>query len=178
MGRKAGRERRTVARQMALFEGVSGYAQEQVKEKVYRIQVVRLQVVKEATLASYARTISTPADAAELARPLLEGADREHFLALYLDTKNRVNAVHTVSVGTLNSSAVHPREVFKAAILTNAAAVILVHNHPSGDPAPSREDRATTAKLVEAGKLLGIEVLGHIVLGEGRFCSLRQAGLM
>lgn len=160
--------------QLALFEQDGSYEQ----GRTYRIQVVRLQMVREASLKTYARTIGTPAEAAELVRPLLAGADREHFLVLCLDTKNRVNAVHTVSVGTLNSSAVHPREVFKAAILANAAAVILAHNHPSGDPTPSREDRETTARLVECGKILGIEVLDHVVLGEGRFCSLRQAGLM
>ncbi|TDA67703.1 MAG: DNA repair protein RadC [Clostridia bacterium] len=165
-----------MARQLALFEKAGSYAQ--TKEKVYRVQVVRLQMVREASLATYVRTIGTPADVADLVRPLLEGADREHFLVLCLDTKNRVSAIHTVSVGTLNSSPVHPREVFKAAILANAASVILAHNHPSGDPEPSRDDREVTARLVECGKILGIGLLDHVVLGEGRFYSLKEAGLL
>lgn len=161
-------------RQMALFaEGET-----RPQERTYRIQVVRLEMVKETSLKAYARTISTPADAAELVRPMLEAADREHFLVLCLDTKNRVTAVHTVSIGSLNASMCHPREVFKAAILANAASIILAHNHPSGDPTPSREDQATTAKLVQAGKLLGIEVLDHVIIGEGRFFAFKQAGLL
>lgn len=135
-------------------------------------------MVREASLAAYARTIGTPADAADLVRPILEGADREHFLAVCLDTKNRVNAIHTVSVGTLNSSPVHPREVFKAAILSNSAAVILAHNHPSGDPQPSRDDVEITRRLAECGKILGIQVLDHVVLGDGCYVSFRERGLL
>jgi DNA repair protein RadC len=159
---------------MVLFEAGGTPA----KDKTYRIQVVRVQVVREGSFAAYARTLDNPAAAAELVRPLLEGADREHFLVICLNVKNRVNAVHTVSIGSLNASMVHPREVFKAAILTNAAGVILAHNHPSGDPAPSKEDRAVTTGLVQAGKLLGIPVLDHVIIGEGRHFSFRQAGLI
>jgi len=161
-------------RQMAIFEGADTH----YRQKVYRVQVVRLQLVREASLSCYAKTITTAADVAELVRPMLQGADREHFLAIMLDTKNKVNAIHTVSVGTLNASLVHPREVFKVALLTNAASVILCHNHPSGDPTPSKEDRDTTMRLVQVGKLLGIEVLDHVIIGEGRFFACKQAGLL
>ena len=92
--------------------------------------------------------------------------DREHFFLITLDSKNRTIGYHTVSIGSLSTSVVHPPEVWKPAILDSAAAVIFLHNHPSGDPAPSREDRDCTNRLVEASKILGIRVLDHIVFGE------------
>ena len=101
-------------------------------------------------------------------------ADREHFIVLCLDTKHNITAVHTASIGSLNAAIVHPREVVKVAILATAAAVIVAHNHPSGDPTPSEEDIALTERLVSAGRILGIEVLDHLVLGDQRFVSLRE----
>jgi DNA repair protein RadC len=91
-----------------------------------------------------------------------------------LDTKNRLLSWETVSLGTLSTSVVHPREVFKGAILANAASIILCHNHPSGDPKPSAEDIAITKRLAEAGKILGIDVLDHIIFGEEGFVSLKE----
>lgn len=105
----------------------------------------------------------------------MQGLDRENFVVLLLDTKNKVIGINTVSIGTLNSSLVHPREVFKPAILASAAALILAHNHPSGDPKPSREDIEVTKRLIEAGGLLGIQVLDHIIVGD--YCvSLKEQG--
>jgi DNA repair protein RadC len=103
-----------------------------------------------------------------------ELADRERFVLVLLDGKNRVIGFHVVSVGSLTAALVHPREVFKAAILANAAAVILAHNHPSGDPEPSAEDRALTARLRQVGELVGIRVLDHVVIGDGSFTSLAE----
>ncbi len=91
--------------------------------------------------------------------------DREHFVLITLDSKNRTIGYHTISIGSLSTSVVHPREVWKSALLDSAAAVVFMHNHPSGDPAPSREDRDCTNRLVEASKILGIRVLDHIVFG-------------
>jgi DNA repair protein RadC len=106
-------------------------------------------------------------------------ADREHFVVILLDQKHGVIGINTVSVGSLTASVVNPREVFKPAILANAAAIICGHNHPSGDPQPSREDRAITTKLFDAGKLLGIDVLDHVIIGaEGRYFSFGDAGLL
>jgi DNA repair protein RadC len=105
-----------------------------------------------------------------------EKLDREEFLVVPLDTKNRVLGFHVVSVGSLGASLVHPREVFKIAILANAASVILVHNHPSGDPEPSAEDRRVTERLKEAGELVGIPVLDHVVIGDGRYVSFTDRG--
>ena len=102
--------------------------------------------------------------------------DREHFIVLLLDRKNNVTGINTVAIGSLSATVVHPREVFTPAILDKAAAIILAHNHPSGDPAPSPEDKAMTRKLVEAGKLLGIQVLDHIIVGHERAYSFADAG--
>lgn len=103
---------------------------------------------------------------------------QEHFLALYLDTKNQVIKKQMVSKGTLNASLVHPREVFNPAVKASANSIILVHNHPSGDPTPSKEDETVTKNLVDAGELLGISVLDHVVIGDGEFISLREKGVM
>jgi DNA repair protein RadC len=139
------------------------------------VPVVRLQMVKDRTLRTYARTVANAADAARVLREFLEGADREHFVVMTLDTKHIVTGLHVVSIGTLSATAVHPREVFKVALLANAAAVILGHNHPSGDPTPSAEDVDLTRRLVEAGRLVGIEVLDHVIVGDDvQYVSLRE----
>lgn len=121
-------------------------------------------------------TISSPADAAGLVIEEMRHYLREHFRVLLLDTKNKVLGMEEISIGSLNTSLVHPREVFRPAIRKACASVILIHNHPSGDPTPSSEDIAVTRRLYEAGRLLGIEVLDHVVIGDGRFVSFREKG--
>jgi len=111
----------------------------------------------------------------ELFRRLAD-EDREVFLVCLLDTKQKVTGVQVASVGTLDASLVHPREVFKAAIVANAASVICVHNHPSGDPRPSREDHDITARLRDAGRLLGIPLLDHVVVGLRGYTSFADRG--
>jgi DNA repair protein RadC len=103
---------------------------------------------------------------------------REYFIALLLDGKNRIILEEQVSEGSLNQSIVHPREVFNRAVKESAAAVILVHNHPSGDPSPSREDREISRRLKEAGEILGIRVLDHIIIGDGAYVSFVEQGLL
>lgn len=103
---------------------------------------------------------------------------KEMFLTLHLDGKNRIIAMDVVSIGSLNQSIVHPREVFKTACLSNAAALILIHQHPSGDPTPSAEDTAITRRLKEAGELMGIKVLDHIIIGDGEYCSFVEKGVL
>ena len=122
------------------------------------------------------RTLSRPRDVAHVLTTLLQDEAAEVFGILCLTTKHRVIAYHEVSRGALDATLVHPREVFKAAILANASAVILAHNHPSGDPTPSGEDTALTRRLVDGGALLGIEVLDHLIIGDGRYCSFREEG--
>jgi len=117
--------------------------------------------------------IKSPEDVVGVVGSTLKGKKKEHFLALLLDTRNRLIRTSTVSMGSLDSSIVHPREVFKEAISASAASVIFVHNHPSGDPEPSEDDIELTKRLVEVGKLLGILVLDHIIVGDGNYMSLK-----
>jgi DNA repair protein RadC len=145
---------------------------------MYRIQHVRLALVREGTSSSPVREITSPQDAYEVLRPMLADRDREVFAVVLLNTRHRVTGLHIVSIGTINASLVHPRETFSAALLGNAAAVILAHNHPSGDPEPSHEDLALTSRLKQAGELLGIPVLDHLIVGHDRFLSLKERGLL
>ncbi|GAE93031.1 DNA repair protein RadC [Gracilibacillus boraciitolerans JCM 21714] len=103
---------------------------------------------------------------------------QEHFVALFLDTKNKVIHKETVFIGSLNASIVHPREVFRIAIKKASGSIIVCHNHPSGDPIPSNEDVQVTKRLKESGKMIGIEVLDHIIIGDGNFISLKEKGYL
>lgn len=120
--------------------------------------------------------IRRPEDVFPLLREEFRGLDRERFLALYLDTRHRVAAVETVSIGSLNASLVHPREVFKPAVAMSAAAVVVAHNHPSGDPRPSDDDLELTSRLDRCGDLLGIALLDHLVAGGEEIISIREYG--
>lgn len=122
-------------------------------------------------------TVTKPEDLLPLLSGYYARHDREEVLAIYLNQQNVVVAIHSVSVGTLTASLVHPREVFKVALLCNAAAVMIVHNHPSGDPTPSDSDKAITKTLKQGGDLLGIRFLDHLIVGEGaRFYSFSCEG--
>ncbi len=146
---------------------------------VSSINIYKIKMIKEDAV-EYSDTIKSPCDVAALAREVLgmhEMAE-ENFIILCLNTKNKIAGVHTVSIGSLNASIVHPREVFKAALLNNASGIICLHNHPSGDPEPSRDDIDTTHRLVNAGNILGIKVLDHIIIGDGRYISLKEQGMM
>lgn len=126
------------------------------------------------------RIIHCPEDASTIARSIFktDELDVEIFGILLLNIKNTVTGATIVSKGSLTASVVHPREIFKTAILGNAACIMLVHNHPSGDPEPSREDISTTGKLVKAGKLLDIPVIDHIIIGDDSYVSLKEKGLL
>jgi DNA repair protein RadC len=132
------------------------------------VPVYRIALVRESQIVEPASTpVRKASEAAKVLRQLLANLDREHFVALLLDAQHKPIGINIISVGSLTASIVHPREVFKAAILANAAAVIVAHNHPSGSVEPSAEDIGLTHRLREAGELLGIRVLDSIVLGEG-----------
>lgn len=126
--------------------------------------------------------LTTPRDAAVLASALLADATVEKVLALHLTTKHALIGVHVVSTGTLDSAIVHPRDVFKAACLSNAAGLLLVHNHPSGDPTPSQDDRALVARLRAAGELLGVELVDALIVTDPvdglRYFSFLESGLL
>ena len=121
-------------------------------------------------------TVKTPRDAAMFIMEDLRYLKKENFVCLFLNTKNHIIAQETLSVGTLNASLVHPREVFRSAIRFSSASIICAHNHPSGDPTPSSEDITITRRLVDAGNLLGIDVLDHIIIGDGQYVSLKEQG--
>ena len=136
---------------------------------------VRIVFVRDGA-APYAGPIRSAADVWRLLKEEALAWDRERFLSLLLDARHRAIGLEEVSVGTATASLVHPRELFKAAILANASALILVHNHPSGDPVPSSEDRDLTRRIREAAELIGIRLLDHVVLGEGAYHSFAEAG--
>ncbi|TNJ67675.1 JAB domain-containing protein [Paenibacillus hemerocallicola] len=123
-------------------------------------------------------TIRSPHDVSLLMMEELRYLQKEHFVCLFLNTKNHVIGQETLSIGSLNASIVHPREVFLAAIKRSSASIICVHNHPSGDPTPSPEDIEITRRLVEAGSVIGIEVLDHVIIGDLESVSLKELGLM
>jgi len=126
--------------------------------------------------------IKSPEDVTQFVKQILiqemRDYDREHFMVLYLDRKGGLIVKEDISIGGLHSSIVHPREVFKTAVKRSAASMILAHNHPSGDPAPSREDIDITRRLIEAGHIMGIEILDHVIIGENTYCSLKEKGLL
>ncbi|WP_309271477.1 DNA repair protein RadC [Paenibacillus sp.] len=122
--------------------------------------------------------IRTPRDAADVLMEQLRYLQKEHFVCLFLNTKNHIIAQETLSIGSLNASIVHPREVFRASIKCSSASIVCAHNHPSGDPTPSPEDISLTLRLKEAGEIVGIEVLDHLIIGDGEFVSLKEQGLM
>lgn len=155
------------------LQGIRGIGKKKAFTLIAAVELAKrmLTVNQEKKVA-----IRCPLDAANLMEDM-KFLDREHFRAIHLNTKKLVICVDTVSIGTLNSSLVHPRELFKTAIKRSTAAILLVHNHPSGDPSPSREDIDITDRIADAGKILGIEVLDHIIIGNS-FLSLKEQGLM
>jgi DNA repair protein RadC len=144
-----------------------------------RVGVIKTQIVREGSMLYSNRRIHSPTDAIELVYGIFKYADREMMVVVSLDSKNTPVALEIVSVGTVNSCLVHMRELFKHSILNNATSIMCFHNHPSGIPQPSKEDLDVTRKMDEAGKLLGIWLLDHIIVGEGKtYVSLQERGLI
>jgi len=141
----------------------------------------RVNLVREGSTKAETRHVKTPAESARVLRACMpEDTDRESFAFLMLDVRHKVIGFHVASIGCLTSSVVHPREIFTVAVLAKASALILCHNHPSGDSSPSNEDIALTRRLAAAGVLMGIEVLDHIILGDGsgQWVSLKERGIL
>ncbi|MEF2292702.1 MULTISPECIES: RadC family protein [Virgibacillus] len=122
--------------------------------------------------------IRSPEDGADYIMEDMRVLNQEHFVALFLNTKNQVIHRQTIFIGSLNASIVHPREVFREAVKRSAASIIVAHNHPSGDPTPSREDIHVTRRLVESGKMIGIELMDHLIIGNRKFVSLKEKGYL
>ncbi len=143
-----------------------------------KINIVSVKLVKEGDMLVVNKSINSPSVVYEVLKEYLEGADREKFVLLTLNTKNHITSITTVSVGSLSETTVHPREVFKTAILLNSASIIVCHNHPSGDSTPSKADINVTDRIKEGGKILGIELLDHIIIGDDNYCSFKAKGLI
>jgi DNA repair protein RadC len=148
----------------------------QQQQSAKRVNIISLKVVREKSFLYPERRITSPKDAYNLVKRFLVDVDREYFIVVCLDTKSQPTAINICHVGSLNASIVHPREVLKPAILSNSASIIVAHNHPSSDPTPSREDIEVTKRLSEAGKIIGIDLLDHIIVGIDRFISLKEKG--
>jgi len=179
----------TAQRLLSEFGNLKGIADASVEElsQVRGIGIAKAAQIKAAfelssRLEGYAEAgdkpvVKTPEDVNSLVRGRLRGKKKEYFLALLLDTRNQLIKVAEISIGSLDTSIVHPREVFKEAISASAASVVFVHNHPSGDPEASEDDIRLSKRLAEAGELVGIEVLDHIIIADKKFLSLKREGL-
>jgi DNA repair protein RadC len=152
-----------------------------MKQTMESINLYTLKMIKEKEVLYVTdNLITSPQGVFDLVEKVYELSSEavEKFGIITLNTKNKVVGMHIISVGTLNAGLVHPREVYKTALCNNAASIIAFHNHPSGDPTCSPEDIEVTKRLVEAGQILGIQLLDHIIIGEGNFYSLKERGHM
>jgi DNA repair protein RadC len=151
-----------------------------IQTEIASASVITIQMIRERELLYNGARLTNAEQAAEAFCALIGNPDREYFVCMLLDGKNRISGIHTVSQGSLNQSIVHPRETFKAAILANSAGIIVAHNHPTGDLTPSREDLEITRRLKEAGELLGIRVLDHVIIDTetGKHNSFANQGLL
>lgn len=154
---------------------VKGVSEARAEQVLAALEIGRRSL---STPAAEKATITCPEDAYTAVRARLAPADREMFVVLLLNSKNGLIRIEPVSVGTVNSSIVHPREVFNGAIKALASAVILAHNHPSGSPKASREDILITRRMVKTGTIVGIDVVDHIIVGDGTFVSMKEAGYL
>lgn len=123
------------------------------------------------------KSVKCPQDVADLLMEDMRYLKKEHMKLLLLNIKSNLISVEDISIGSLNASIVHPREIFNPAIRKSSASIIMVHNHPSGDPSPSSEDTVVTARIAEAGRVIGIELVDHIIIGDGRYISMKEKGL-
>ncbi|MBU6435047.1 MAG: JAB domain-containing protein [Nitrospirae bacterium] len=157
-------------------QGILNVIRQPKPSNPYAVPRFRVTLVRDGRATAPAAPLLTSVGAADLLRPLFADVDREHFLVCGLDAKHCIIGVNVVSMGSLTMSIVHPREVFKPLILMNAAAWICAHNHPSGDPTPSQEDRVLTSRLRQGADLLGISLLDHLILTEARSYSFADQG--
>ena len=143
-----------------------------------RVPIYKIQLVRDGSVPFSQRVCATPSLAVDLFRAYVGDPDREHMVAIFLDSQNRFIGLHTIAVGTVDYCAFNPREVFKAALLCNATSLVLAHNHPAGDPAPSTVDIEITRDLQRAGELLDVVLMDHVVVGQPGYASFMELGLL
>jgi DNA repair protein RadC len=150
------------------------------KPKSASVPVYKVTLVREGKMPWGDTRMRNSQMVSAILHKYLEGVDREHLCLVLLSQKNEITGISTISIGSLTASVAHPREIFKVAILANCASIIIAHNHPSGDPLPSQEDRALTARLKECGKLLGIPLVDSIIIGDGneRYFSFADENML
>lgn len=141
-----------------------------------RVDIVKIKMVKERSVLYSARRVQSSSDADALVRQFLEELDREAMMVVALNTKSEPTCLQVISTGSLSSSIVHPREVFKVAILSNAYSILLAHNHPSGDTTPSQEDLNITKRIKNASEIMGIPILDHLIIGSNGYYSFKENG--
>jgi DNA repair protein RadC len=179
----------TAQRLLSEFGNLKGIANASVKElsKVKGIGIAKATQIKASFELSkridedflpQKKKVKTPEQVLSLVKSKLKGKKKEHFLVVLLDTRNQLIRLSNVSVGSLSANIVHPREVFKEAISSSASACIFVHNHPSGDPTPSKEDIELTKRLIKVGEIVGIDVLDHIIVTDNDFISFKEKGII
>ena len=146
----------------------------------YKVPLFRIALVRErgVTLEIEEDRASQPSEVHRICKAMIKDSPKEHFILLMLNANNRIIGVTVLSIGTLTASLVHPREVYQPAILRSAASIVVAHNHPSGDPTPSAEDREATRRLAEAGRLLGVPLLDHGVIADKSWYSFKEHGLL
>ncbi|WP_042476479.1 JAB domain-containing protein [Bacillus ndiopicus] len=149
-----------------------------MNQSAKRVNIVQVKLVREKSLLYKERHIRSPDDAYNLISEFLGDVDREHFIVMCLDTKNQPTCIQIVHIGSLNASIVHPREVLKIAILSNAASILVVHNHPSNICDPSPEDLEVTERLKKACNILGIDLMDHLIICTNNFKSLKEIGVI
>ena len=160
--------------QLELLEG----GNEMKNQPAKRVDIVSLKMVKDGSVSYKNRSVRSPRDGYDLFKQVFGELDREYFVVMGLNTKSEPTHIFTAHVGDISSCIVTAREVFKMAILSNSKSVILFHNHPSGNPTASQEDREVTERLVKAGKIIGIDVLDHLIIGEDSVISLKELGIV
>ena len=172
---------------LATYKDLRGLARASLAEMAAQTGIGRAKAVQLKAAFELGRRVLTsnpiqlpnirkPEDAYDLLKASFQDLDREHFKVIHLNTKNQVLKVETTAIGILSSSPVHPREVFKEAVKMSSAGLILAHNHPSGDPTPSQDDLLLTKRLYEAGEILGIHIVDHLIFGDNRYLSLKERG--
>lgn len=141
------------------------------REVFYQVET---KLIKRKRFGPFAERITGPSDVGNFLQKLIAYKDREWFCAIGLDMKGYANYMEVIHIGTLNQALIHPREVFKSAIISNCNSIIIAHNHPSGDPEPSQADRLATKSMMEAGRMLGIEVIDHLIVSDLNYYSIKE----